>query len=202
MYKVCISEQVEAFLAGMAPTPKLRLRAALAKLADEIPAGDGWLYEPKWDGFRCLVFRDNDDVQLISRNGNTGDRENVNSLFLNLGKVRTRGIDVAINWRGDVGPGTLTAGTVNLGTTSATSVGAGGAPILTASSSVSSLVEDVPAALSGAFVNPFAAGVACGIGSNMITKKLLDAQDYQGIENNVRQVIQLVTIIKAELAAK
>jgi 2-keto-3-deoxy-6-phosphogluconate aldolase len=34
----------------------------------------------------------------------------------------------------------------------------------------------------------FGAGiVACGIGSNMITKKLLDAKDYQGIEENVRQ---------------
>jgi outer membrane receptor protein involved in Fe transport len=49
--------------------------------------------------------------QLIDRNGTTGDRENVDSLFLNLGKLNTRGIDVAINWRGDVGPGTLTAGT-------------------------------------------------------------------------------------------
>jgi ATP-dependent DNA ligase len=29
----------------------------LAKLADEIPAGDAWLYEPKWDGFRAIVFR-------------------------------------------------------------------------------------------------------------------------------------------------
>ena len=49
--------------------------------------------------------------QLIDRNGTTGDRENVDSLFLNLGKVRTRGIDVSVGWRGDVGPGTLTAGT-------------------------------------------------------------------------------------------
>lgn len=49
--------------------------------------------------------------QLISRNGTTGDRENVNSLYLNLGKLRTRGIDMAVNWRGDVGPGSLTAGT-------------------------------------------------------------------------------------------
>ena len=30
----------------------------LAKLTPEIPVGDGWLYEPKWDGFRALVFRD------------------------------------------------------------------------------------------------------------------------------------------------
>src|SRR5580693_2376064 len=32
-----------------------------------IPAGDSWEYEPKWDGFRTLVFRDGDEVELISR---------------------------------------------------------------------------------------------------------------------------------------
>ena len=40
----------------------------LAKAADELPAGAGWLYEPKWDGFRCIVFRDGDEVVLASRN--------------------------------------------------------------------------------------------------------------------------------------
>ena len=40
----------------------------LAKLADGIPEGDGWLYEPKWDGFRCIVFRDGDSIELASRN--------------------------------------------------------------------------------------------------------------------------------------
>jgi len=40
----------------------------LAKLADEIPVGEGWLYEPKWDGFRCIVFRDGDAIELASRN--------------------------------------------------------------------------------------------------------------------------------------
>jgi ATP-dependent DNA ligase len=39
----------------------------LAKLARTIPDGDGWLYEPKWDGFRCIVFRDGDQLELISR---------------------------------------------------------------------------------------------------------------------------------------
>jgi ATP-dependent DNA ligase len=39
----------------------------LAKAADQIPAGDGWLYEPKWDGFRALVFFDGDAVYLQSR---------------------------------------------------------------------------------------------------------------------------------------
>ncbi len=37
-----------------------------AKFAD--PDNPGLLYEPKWDGFRCLVFKDGDDVELTSRN--------------------------------------------------------------------------------------------------------------------------------------
>ena len=40
----------------------------LAKLSDDIPVGEGWLYEPKWDGFRCIVFRDGDGIELASRN--------------------------------------------------------------------------------------------------------------------------------------
>ncbi len=43
----------------------------LAKAAGAIPVGaDGeeWLYEPKWDGFRCIVFRSGDDIELSSRN--------------------------------------------------------------------------------------------------------------------------------------
>jgi len=39
----------------------------LAKPARELPVGE-YLYEPKWDGFRCIVFRDGDDVELGSRN--------------------------------------------------------------------------------------------------------------------------------------
>jgi ATP-dependent DNA ligase len=40
----------------------------LAKLVRELPEGDGYSYEPKWDGFRCIVFRDGTDVELGSRN--------------------------------------------------------------------------------------------------------------------------------------
>ena len=40
-----------------------------ALLAAELPTGDGWQYEPKWDGFRCLAKHDGDDVQLISKSG-------------------------------------------------------------------------------------------------------------------------------------
>ncbi|MDQ1319404.1 MAG: hypothetical protein QG655_647, partial [Actinomycetota bacterium] len=42
----------------------------LAKAQAMVPAGVGvWSYEPKWDGFRALVFRDGDEVVLQSRNG-------------------------------------------------------------------------------------------------------------------------------------
>ena len=40
----------------------------LAKLARELPLGEEWFYEPKWDAFRCLGFRAGDDVDLRSRN--------------------------------------------------------------------------------------------------------------------------------------
>jgi ATP-dependent DNA ligase len=39
----------------------------LAKLATELPEGDGWLFEPKWDGFRAIVFRDGEHVYIQSR---------------------------------------------------------------------------------------------------------------------------------------
>ena len=38
-----------------------------ARSVEEIPTGDGWQYEPKWDGFRCLVFRSGADVYLQSK---------------------------------------------------------------------------------------------------------------------------------------
>jgi ATP-dependent DNA ligase len=40
-----------------------------ARSVEQIPAGDGWQYEPKWDGFRCLAFRDRDNIYLQSKNG-------------------------------------------------------------------------------------------------------------------------------------
>jgi ATP-dependent DNA ligase len=40
-----------------------------AKLVDELPVGGDWQYEPKWDGFRCLAFRDGDKVDLMSKAG-------------------------------------------------------------------------------------------------------------------------------------
>jgi ATP-dependent DNA ligase len=40
-----------------------------ARTAKAIPTGDQWLYEPKWDGFRCIAFRDGDSVVLQSKSG-------------------------------------------------------------------------------------------------------------------------------------
>jgi ATP-dependent DNA ligase len=59
----------------------------LAKLTRELPERDGLFYEPKWDGFRCIVFRDGDDVVLGSRNEKPLTRyfpELVESLRANL----------------------------------------------------------------------------------------------------------------------
>lgn len=50
------------------PTPAAPIAPMLAKAADTIPEGDGWLYEPKWDGFRSIVVRDGASIELTSRN--------------------------------------------------------------------------------------------------------------------------------------
>ena len=46
----------------------------LAKAADAIPADEGWLFEPKWDGFRALVFRDGGEIYIQSRDLKPLDR--------------------------------------------------------------------------------------------------------------------------------
>lgn len=48
----------------------------LAKRVDEVPAEGKWIYEPKWDGFRILVFRDGDEVLIQSR-----DEKSLNRYF-------------------------------------------------------------------------------------------------------------------------
>jgi ATP-dependent DNA ligase len=46
----------------------------LAKLATALPTGDGWLFEPKWDGFRAIVFRDGERIYIQSRDSKPLDR--------------------------------------------------------------------------------------------------------------------------------
>jgi ATP-dependent DNA ligase len=44
-----------------------------AKSVLALPAGAGWVYEPKWDGFRCLVRKDGNDVNLQGKSGKALD---------------------------------------------------------------------------------------------------------------------------------
>lgn len=50
----------------MLPYP---IQPQLARLQDRLPSGSGWVYEPKWDGFRCILFKLGASVRLQSRNG-------------------------------------------------------------------------------------------------------------------------------------
>jgi ATP-dependent DNA ligase len=50
------------------------IKPQLARSAKELPEGEQWRYEPKWDGFRTIAFRDGDDVHLQSRNGKPMNR--------------------------------------------------------------------------------------------------------------------------------
>jgi len=50
------------------------LEPMLAKASDGLPEGDDWLFEPKWDGFRAIVFRDGDEVLIQSRDLKPLDR--------------------------------------------------------------------------------------------------------------------------------
>src|SRR3954454_13633129 len=46
----------------------------LAKRVDALPSEGEWIFEPKWDGFRALVFRDGEEVFIQSRDGKPLDR--------------------------------------------------------------------------------------------------------------------------------
>src|SRR5215470_3327821 len=51
----------------------------LAKRVSELPTGETWIYEPKWDGFRTLVFRDGEEILIQSR-----DEKSLNRYFPEL----------------------------------------------------------------------------------------------------------------------
>jgi ATP-dependent DNA ligase len=50
------------------------VKPQLAKSTKDLPEGEDWRYEPKWDGFRAIVFRDGDEVHVQSRNGRPMNR--------------------------------------------------------------------------------------------------------------------------------
>jgi ATP-dependent DNA ligase len=51
------------------PLDPRRTHPMEARVAESLPEGKGWQYEPKWDGFRCLAFRDGGSVALYSKSG-------------------------------------------------------------------------------------------------------------------------------------
>src|SRR5438132_2380190 len=73
--------------AGIRPTRRERMNLPvnppvlpmLAKRVSELPVGGTWIFEPKWDGFRALVFRDEDEVLIQSR-----DEKSLNRYFPEL----------------------------------------------------------------------------------------------------------------------
>src|SRR5436305_11636687 len=46
----------------------------LSKRIDKLPEGENWIFEPKWDGFRTLIFRDGDEILIQSRDGKSLNR--------------------------------------------------------------------------------------------------------------------------------
>ena len=85
------------------------LSPMLAKLATDIPTGDGWLYEPKWDGFRCIVFRDGDSIELASRNERPFTRYFPELLGRCCRRCRNAASSTARSWC----PPTMTAGSTS-----------------------------------------------------------------------------------------
>src|SRR5215211_5248847 len=74
---------LETVVAGTRGRPEIQgvtspisppIEPMLAKLATALPEGEGWLYEPKWDGFRVLIFRSEQGVYLQSRDSKPLDR--------------------------------------------------------------------------------------------------------------------------------
>jgi bifunctional non-homologous end joining protein LigD len=55
---------------GAGPVPRTQYAPMLATLAEDVPGGDGWLFEVKWDGYRAIAYVRGGEATLVSRNGN------------------------------------------------------------------------------------------------------------------------------------
>ena len=69
----------------------------LAKRAGELPGGSSWIFEPKWDGFRALVFRDGDEILIQSR-----DEKSLNRYFPELLDALLRALPVRCVLDGEI----------------------------------------------------------------------------------------------------
>src|SRR5579864_9548195 len=67
----CITRSSMSFVHLPVMPPLLPM---LAQRVSELPTGQGWIFEPKWDGFRVLVFRDEDELLIQSRDEKPLDR--------------------------------------------------------------------------------------------------------------------------------
>ena len=65
----------------------------LAKRVGELPAGGDWIFEPKWDGFRALIFRDGDEILIQSR-----DEKSLNRYFPDCSSRSGRSCPLAAFW--------------------------------------------------------------------------------------------------------
>ena len=84
----------------------------LAKRVDDIPGGGGWIFEPKWDGFRALIFRDGDEVLIQSR-----DQKSLNRYFPELVETLLAQLPARCVLDGEIviaGPGGLAFETLQL----------------------------------------------------------------------------------------
>jgi ATP-dependent DNA ligase len=72
--RTCLQENCESSTTSECMALPIRLPnpPMEALLVDTIPAGKEWQYEPKWDGFRCLAFKDGKNVELQSKSGSLG----------------------------------------------------------------------------------------------------------------------------------
>src|SRR5262245_1765566 len=66
-YRFSVRQEPPSFPYLMRLTVNPPVAPMLAKPVDAIPSGD-YIFEPKWDGFRSIVFRDGDEVEIGSRN--------------------------------------------------------------------------------------------------------------------------------------
>ncbi len=75
----------------------------LAKRGGELPRGGEWIFEPKWDGFRAVTFRDGNEVLIQSRDGKSRNRyfpERIEPLPVTAPNMAplTSGIGHSITW--------------------------------------------------------------------------------------------------------
>ncbi|MER3408736.1 MAG: DNA ligase D [Thermoleophilia bacterium] len=87
---------MEASFSAPDRAPSRRYRPMLATLAEALPRGQDWMFEPKWDGYRALAYLRGDQVELVSRTGKSDLGQRFPSVVAALPKA-TRGRDCVLD---------------------------------------------------------------------------------------------------------